>query len=535
AADAPFTLNVPASADGSQPVVLQALIEDASGGATTTAALSIPVAANGAPTGTMAFAAGAPSRIQPGQATTILVHAEDSDGLTKVDLHVTAAGAVTQPEQTKTVSGTAADATFVLTAAAGAAPQTVSVTATLWDKLGSSSTTAPFTFQIVADTGNPVATLTLTPDRGAAGVYRSGESIALNATATDNVAVTALRLVANGVTLASAATSPLSQTWTVPVVTARTPYTLEAVATDGDGNEGRAARTVNVDPVPADLPPAVAFICPATGAVLPNDYTVTLQASATDDLGVTRVRFYLGDATQQFAEVVPAGGSALQVAASATFNLGTVSDSTVSFRVEATDTTGQVSVRQIQVQRTAVVNLKADGQGTNDWNALASQVVALRSGTLTIDQPVTVGGLLVLNGATVTHTATASSTTNPKKVDLTVNGPFYVGCGGVIDVSGRGYPASVTYPGHAAPGSFTAGSHMGEGGVNSPPAGETFGSLYFPQENGSGGWGSRGGGAVRITASRVQVDGTIRANGESTCRSGAGGSVWLRSTTSLAG
>src|SRR6185369_13117159 len=244
AADAPFTLNVPASADGSQPVVLQALIEDASGGATTTAALSIPVAANGAPTGTMAFAAGAPSRIQPGQATTILVHAEDSDGLTKVDLHVTAAGAVTQPEQTKTVSGTAADATFVLTAAAGAAPQTVSLTATIWDKLGSASTTAPFTFQIVADTGNPVATLTLTPDRGAAGVYRSGESIALNATATDNVAVTALRLVANGVTLASAATSPLSQTWTVPVVTARTPYTLEAVATDGDGNEGRAARTV---------------------------------------------------------------------------------------------------------------------------------------------------------------------------------------------------------------------------------------------------------------------------------------------------
>jgi len=31
------------------------------------------------------------------------------------------------------------------------------------------------------------------------------------------------------------------------------------------------------------------------------------------------------------------------------------------------------------------------------------------------------------------------------------------------------------------------------------------------------------------------VDGTIRANGESTCRSGAGGSVWIRSNASLAG
>ena len=69
---------------------------------------------------------------------------------------------------------------------------------------------------------------------------------------------------------------------------------------------------------------------------------------------------------------------------------------------------------------------------------------------------------------------------------------------------------------------------MGEGGVNGT-AGETYGSVTSPRENGAGGAGyGRGGGAVRIVAERVQIDGAIRASGESgqfTYRTGAGGSV----------
>src|SRR4029079_16305670 len=111
----------------------------------------------------------------------------------------------------------------------------------------------------------------------------------------------------------------------------------------------------------------------------------------------------------------------------------------------------------------SVVSLKADGQGTNDWAALANQVVALRSGTLTLDTPVTLRGLLVVNGTTITHTATPSAT-SPKKVALTVNGPLYVGCGGALDVSARGYATGVTYPGHTSTsGGWNGGSHMGEG------------------------------------------------------------------------
>ena len=40
------------------------------------------------------------------------------------------------------------------------------------------------------------------------------------------------------------------------------------------------------------------------------------------------------------------------------------------------------------------------------------------------------------------------------------------------------------------------------------PAAETFGSVYYPQENGGGSrYYGRGGGTVRIVADRVQVDG----------------------------
>ena len=67
-------------------------------------------------------------------------------------------------------------------------------------------------------------------------------------------------------------------------------------------------------------------------------------------------------------------------------------------------------------------------------------------------------------------------------------------------------------------------------------AGETFGSVYRPRESGGGGgYGAmRGGGALRVTAERVQIDGALRANGQNGCEAAAGGSVWVQ-TGVLAG
>ncbi len=117
--------------------------------------------------------------------------------------------------------------------------------------------------------------------------------------------------------------------------------------------------------------------------------------------------------------------------------------------------------------------------------------------------------------------------------------------GGTIDVTGRGYGANQTDP--AAPQTdpsavnprpyMSGGSHIGQGGLEIwgwPPR-WTYGSVYHPQEPGSGGessaYGRAGGGVVRITAKEeVVIDGEILANGMSgSGRGGAGGSVWITS------
>ncbi|HWM75638.1 MAG TPA: hypothetical protein VNQ53_17955, partial [Nocardioides sp.] len=143
------------------------------------------------------------------------------------------------------------------------------------------------------------------------------------------------------------------------------------------------------------------------------------------------------------------------------------------------------------------------------------------------------GRLVVKNGASVTQHLTLSSTA-PESLTIEVD-ELVVEAGGSIDVSVRGYAKEVTYPGHQAPVGNNGGSHLGEGGLLTNPVAETYGSVYFPRENGGGGYGQGvGGGAVRITADRVQLDGAVRANGQNECRGGAGGSVWIQ-TGALAG
>jgi hypothetical protein len=160
----------------------------------------------------------------------------------------------------------------------------------------------------------------------------------------------------------------------------------------------------------------------------------------------------------------------------------------------------------------------------------ADQVVV---GTLETDA-VSAGRLIVKTGATLTQRLSGSASA-PESLVIQA-GELVVEASGTIDVSERGYGPGVTYPGHAVSSVQSGGSHLGEGGpFSGRTPGETFGSVFTPRENGAGPDNvARGGGAVRIVAGRVQVDGTIRANGQSSNRAAAGGSVWI-STQDLAG
>ncbi|HSL84805.1 MAG TPA: Ig-like domain-containing protein, partial [Thermoanaerobaculia bacterium] len=525
AAELVFEVEVLATADGSEPVVLQAVAEDLSGAATPSDPLSVPVAANPAPTATLALAPGAGERVKPGESTTVVVQATDPDGIETVELQVT--GPATEPIQTRTVSGTEVEETFTVTAAADAELTSLSVVAVVTDRLGASFATAALEIPIVGDTDDPVVTLTLTPD---APRYTAGDVVEVAASATDDVAVESLSLSVAGETLTSDG-APLAFTWTLPPISEVTTYTVTAEAVDPTGNVGTEAREVTVDPATDDVPPAIAFTCPTGGAVLPVGLELALTARATDDLGVAWVDFFAGDATEPFARATPASGSPATFDATATYSLP-AAPGEVRIRAEVVDVGNNRSETEITVQAVTTVDLAPDGAGTNDWTALAGQTAVLRSGTLSLDQPVALGGLIVLPGATITKDSSLAPAT---PLHLDVSGPLYVACGGAVDVSAKGYGPNTTYPGHGTPGTASGGSHIGEGGVASGTAGETFGSVYRPAEAGGGGQSSgRGGGVARITAGRLQVDGAIRANGQDSGRGGAGGSVWV-TTSAVAG
>ncbi len=208
------------------------------------------------------------------------------------------------------------------------------------------------------------------------------------------------------------------------------------------------------------------------------------------------------------------------------------SPTTVRFRVRAYDFGGNSSP-EAETAITLVPAVPLSTTGTNDWDSLTTQTAYVETGTLVLDQPRTLGGLLVLRGASVTHSAGAD-----KRLELKVTGPLYVDCGASLDVTGRGYPAGTTYP-EAGVSTGASGSHLGTGGVEGSAAkAGTYGSVTRPREAGSGSWGSNtaaGGGVVRIEAGSVVFGGAtakIVANGKGGgWSSGAGGSIWMTTGT----
>ncbi len=146
--------------------------------------------------------------------------------------------------------------------------------------------------------------------------------------------------------------------------------------------------------------------------------------------------------------------------------------------------------------------------------------------------------VIVPTGATLSHPAATAS--SPGQLVINASRNVTVETGGVINVGARGYPVGVTFPLETIASSFDGGgSHMGQGGAPSGTLGSTYGSVYRPLENGSGGRQntySRGGGTVRIEAVDVTVNGGIHASGAGwTFPSAAGGSIWITATGSVSG
>jgi hypothetical protein len=152
--------------------------------------------------------------------------------------------------------------------------------------------------QIQLDMNTPVATApppsdTIFPTVGitspSSNATVSG-SINVSANASDNVGVVGVRFAVDGVTIGVEDTSaPYSVSWNTSSV-ANGSRSLTAVARDAAGNiTTSTAVPVTVDNFVDVTPPTVAITAPAGGSSVQN--TVTVTATASDDVGVVSVQF----------------------------------------------------------------------------------------------------------------------------------------------------------------------------------------------------------------------------------------------------
>ncbi len=157
-----------------------------------------------------------------------------------------------------------------------------------------------------------------------------------------------------------------------------------------------------------------------------------------------------------------------------------------------------------------------------------NKAIVQNGGVLTLDGPHAFANLVLINGATVTHSAATASWES--KVDLTVLHTLSISSNSAINVAGKGYLAGRTWPNttnNAVVGQ-SGGSYGGLGGSASGNANPVYGDFRDPNESGSGGWYGPGGGLIRIAAGVLDLQGQINASGASGDNSrGSGGGIRL--------
>jgi hypothetical protein len=175
---------------------------------------------------------------------------------------------------------------------AGVADGSHTLTAIARDAAGNTRTSAPVTVTVsngpAPDTTPP--TVSITSPANDATV--SG-TITVKASASDNIGVVGVQILLDGVVRAVDTIAPYSVSWDTTTAGDGS-HTLTAVAHDAAGNTRTSAPvtvTVSNGPAADAAPPMVSISSPANGATVSG--TITVSASASDNVGVVGVEFFL--------------------------------------------------------------------------------------------------------------------------------------------------------------------------------------------------------------------------------------------------
>jgi hypothetical protein len=249
----------------------------------------------------------------------------------------------------------------------------------------------------VNDTQDPTVTIT----SPAAGSTLRG-TVTVSATAIDNVGVTEVDLYANEVIVGSATASPYTFSWNTSTVPDGS-VMLKAVAYDAAGNHSNFVTNVtvaNTTPPSDTQDPIVTITSPVAGNTLRG--TVTVSATASDNVGVTKVDLYaneviVGSATASpytfswNTSAVPDGSVMLKAVAydgagnhsnfvtNATVANATTSSPTLS--VTSSNPTSGVSVRVYPADTSGLTDGTASLTRTYNANARVWLSAALRAGS----------------------------------------------------------------------------------------------------------------------------------------------------------
>jgi len=139
---------------------------------------------------------------------------------------------------------------------------------------------------VPVDTTSPITSITSPTD----GATVSGV-VTVPATASDNVGVVSVDLLVDGVVQATALAVPYNFLWDTSKW-AIGKHTLQTIARDAASNQGNSA-LVTVT-IPDTIRPTIAITSPVGGAVVSRGSTVTITATASDNVGVMKVEFYVG-------------------------------------------------------------------------------------------------------------------------------------------------------------------------------------------------------------------------------------------------
>ena len=272
---------------------------------------------------------------------------------------------------------------------------TYALTAKAYDAAGNVAQAGSVSVSVVKDTVAPAVSLTSPANNAVV----SG-SVAITASAADNVGVSKVEYYGNGVLLTASNVAPYSYNWNTGSAANGT-YVLTAKAYDASGNVGQSTSvTVTVTNAAADTTaPVASIVSPAANATVSG--TVRIAATATDTTGVSKVEFYVNGALKATDSISPYSYS---------WNTTSVANGVHTITVKAYDASNNV------------------GQSAAVTVTVNNRVVDTIAPAITIISPAansTVSGL-------VNVTVSASDNVGVSKVEYYVNGG--------LDYTGRTAP-----------------------------------------------------------------------------------------------